>query len=47
MLNYLHDLCLLNGISGREDNVRNYIIDKLKMRLRIILKDERRTVCTV
>ena len=26
----LKDLCLLNGTSGREDAVRNYIIDKIK-----------------
>lgn len=26
----LKELCLLNGTSGREENVRNYIIDKIK-----------------
>ena len=26
----LKDLCLLNGTSGREDAVRNYIIEKIK-----------------
>ncbi len=30
MLDYLKDLCLLNGISGREKEVRNYIIDAVK-----------------
>lgn len=30
MLDYLNDLCLLNGISGREDSVRNYIISKIE-----------------
>lgn len=26
----LKEICLLNGTSGREENVRNYIIDKIK-----------------
>lgn len=30
MLEYLKDLCLLDGTSGREDNVREYIISKIK-----------------
>ena len=29
MLNYLRELCLIDGISGREKNVRDYIIDKI------------------
>lgn len=29
MLNYLRELCLLNGISGREKKVRDYIIDRV------------------
>ncbi len=29
MLDYLRDLCLIDGISGREKNVRNYIYKKL------------------
>ena len=29
MLNYLKDLCLLNGVSGDEENIRRYIISKL------------------
>lgn len=29
MLDYLKDLCKLNGISGNEENVREYIISKL------------------
>jgi len=29
MLDYLKDLCLLNGISGNEDSIREYIISKL------------------
>lgn len=32
MFNVLKELCLLNGISGREDEVRNYIIDKISNR---------------
>ncbi len=30
MLDILKDLCLLDGISGREDSVREYIISKIK-----------------
>lgn len=30
MLDYLRDLCLIDGISGRENTVRNYIISKIK-----------------
>ena len=30
MLEYLKDLCLLDGTSGREDKVREYIISKIK-----------------
>ncbi len=29
MIDYLKDLCLLNGISGDEENIREYIISKL------------------
>lgn len=29
MLDYLRELCLIDGISGREDNVRDYIIKKI------------------
>ncbi len=29
MLDYLKDLCLLNGISGNEENIREYLITKL------------------
>ena len=30
MLDILKELCLINGVSGREDNVREYIISKIK-----------------
>ncbi len=30
MFNYLKDLCLINGISGDESNVRDYIIGQIK-----------------
>ena len=30
MNSYLKELCLLDGISGDEDNVRNYIINVIK-----------------
>ncbi|MBE6859670.1 MAG: M42 family metallopeptidase [Ruminococcus sp.] len=30
MNDYLKELCLLNGVSGNEENVRSYIIDKIK-----------------
>lgn len=30
MLDYLRDLCLIDGISGREEKVREYIISKIK-----------------
>ena len=30
MLKYLEELCLLNGVSGDEDKVRNYIVKKIK-----------------
>ena len=30
MFDMIKELCLLNGISGREDDVRNYITDKVK-----------------
>ncbi len=30
MLKYLEELCLLNGISGDEDKVRAYIVEKIK-----------------
>ncbi len=30
MLDYLRELCLIDGISGREKNVRDYIINKCK-----------------
>ena len=29
MLDYLRDLCLLDGISGRENNIRDYIYKKI------------------
>lgn len=29
MLDYLHDLCLIDGISGRENKVRDYIAEKI------------------
>ena len=33
MLNYLKELCLINGISGREKNVRDYIINKISSKI--------------
>ena len=33
MLDYLHELCLIDGISGREKNVREYLLEIIKKNL--------------
>ena len=32
MLNILKELCLLNGVSGDEDEVRRYLVSRIKSR---------------
>ena len=32
MLNTLKELCLLNGVSGDEDEVRRYLVSRIKPR---------------